>query len=379
MKFTCNKKELMKSVIVAKKVINRNASWSIVSNVLLGTENDQLLIMATDHHVHFESHLLVTTNEDGSVLMPCNELLAILKGLPDGDVVVSSTIGDKGRASVNISVINYPDINCSVVGKSAENFPTKDEPSDSEFFSVPNGIVERMISKVLFSVSDDTTRVYMCGVHLIQEANYFTMVSTNGRILSITKEMVSGILDFQGVTIPPKVLKIIKSISDGKSMMSIAIVRNDKRDGESIHFRLGNMKFSSNLIEPPYPSYNRVIPDSRKFQISVDRNSLVQSVKRASITSKPDTRMSVTIGNGVIDVCSWESGIGATKESLPISNIGEHTGATTLVLSHEYLIGLLSLCDGDEIMISYDDKYESIIIEDKSKTHKHLIMPMQPT
>ena len=377
MKFTCNKKELMKSVIIAKKVINRN-DVRIVSNVLLETENDQLLIMATDNCVYFESHLFVTTNEDGSVLMPCNELLTILKGLPDGDVVVSSTVGDKGRASVNISVINYPNINCSVSGKSTENFPTNNEPSDSEFFSVPNGMVERMIPKVLFSVSNDTTRVFMCGVHLIQEANYLTMVSTNGRILSIVKERVSEILDFQGVTIPPKVLKIIKSISDSKRVMSIAIVRNDKRDGESIHFRLGNMKFSSNLITPPYPSYNRIIPDSRRCQISVDRSSLVQAVKRASIAND-DTRMSATIGNGVMDVCSWDDGFSATKESLPISNIGEHTETTTLILSHEYLIGLLSLCDGGEIMISYDGEYESVIIEDKSKTHKHLIMPMQLT
>jgi DNA polymerase III sliding clamp (beta) subunit (PCNA family) len=89
--------------------------------------------------------------------------------------------------------------------------------------------------------------------------------------------------------------------------------------------------------------------------------------------------MSVTIGNGIIDVCSWESAYSTTKESLPISNIGEHTETTTLVLNHKYLIGLLSLCDGDEVMISYDGEYESVIIEDKSKTHKHLIMPMQST
>lgn len=372
MKFTCNKKTLMKSISVAKKVINQRASWTITSNVRLETENDQLIIISTDNSVYFESHLSVTTNEDGSVLTSCNELLTILKGLPDGDVVVSSTVSDEDHVSINISVINYPNINCSIKGKLDDNFPTRGEPSDSEFFSVPNGIVERMISKVLFSVSDDTTRVFMCGVHLVQEADYFTMVSTDGRILSIIKERVSGILDFQGVTIPPKILKIIKSISDGKSMMSIAMNENRGR----IYFRLGNMKFSSNLITHPYPSYERVIPDSRRCQISVDRGSLVQAVKRASITNKYGTGISVTIGNGAMDVYSCKE-YGETKESIPISNIGKYTGDTTLALSHKYLIGLLSLCDGDEIIISYDGEYESVIIEDKSKTHKHLIMPMQ--
>lgn len=377
MKFTCNKKALMKSIGVAKKVINQRATWSLTSNVLLETENDQLLIIATDNSVYFESHLLVNTNEDGSVLTSCNELLTILKGLPDGDVTVSSTVGDEGHVSVDISIINYPNINCSIKGKLNDDFPIKDEPSDSEFFSVPNGMVERMIPKVLFSVSSDTTRAFMCGVHLVQEDNYFTMVSTDGKILSIIKEKVSEILDFQGVTIPPKILKIIKSISDGKSMVSIAIVRNDKRDGESIHFRLGNMKFSSNLITHQYPSYKRVIPNSRGCQVSVDRNNFIQAVKRTPTLTNHDTRMYVTINNESIEVSSPEGAYSSNKESIPITVISDHVKATTLAVNRKYLIGLSSLCDGDKIILSYDDEYESIIIEDESKSHKHLLMPMK--
>jgi DNA polymerase-3 subunit beta len=373
MKFTCNKKALMKSVGIAKKVINQKDNWSLISNVLLETENDQLIIMSTDNSVYFESHLPVNTNEDGSVLISCNELMAILKGLPDGDVVISSTVGDEGHVSVDISVINYPNINCSIKGKLNDNFPTKDEPSDSEFFSVPNGMIERMIPKVLFSVSDDTTRAFMCGVHLVQEDSYFTMVSTDGRILSIIKERVSGILDFQGVTIPPKVLKIIKSVSDGKSMMSIAI--NETRG--SIYFRLGNMKFSSRLITPPYPSYKRIIPDSRRCQISVDRDNFIQAVKRTPTLNNHANRMYVTIYDDKLLFSSPEGAYSSIKESVPITVISDHVKATTLALSRKYLIGLSSLCDGDKIILSYDDEYESIIIEDESKSHKHLLMPMK--
>lgn len=377
MKFTCNKKALMKSVGIAKKVINQKANWSLISNVLLETENDQLIIMSTDNSVYFESHLSVTTNEDGSVLIACSELMAILKGLPDGDVVISSTVGDEGYVSVDISVINYPNINYSIKGKINDNFPTRCEPRDSEFFSVPNGIIERMIPKVLFSVSNDTTRVFMCGVHLVQEANYFTMVSTDGKILSIIKERVSGVLDFQGVTIPPKILKIIKSASDGKSMMSIAIVQNDRHEGEKIHFRLGSMKFSSNLITPPYPSYKRIIPDSRRCQISVDRDNFIQAVKRTPTLNNHANSMYVTINDKSIEVSSPEGAYSSNQESVPITVISDHVKATTLALSRKYLIGLSSLCDGGKIILSYDDEYESIIIEDESKLHKHLLMPMK--
>jgi DNA polymerase-3 subunit beta len=299
--------------------------------------------------------------------------MSILKGLPDGDVVISSTVGDEGHVSVNISVINYPNINCSIKGKLNDNFPTKDEPSDSEFFSVPNGIIERMIPKVLFSISDDTTRASMCGVHLVQEDNYFTMVSTDGRILSITKEMVSGILDFQGVTIPPKVLKIIKSVSGGKSMMSIAM--NETRG--SIYFRLGNMKFSSNLITHPYPSYKRIIPDSRICQISVDRNNFIQAVKRTPTLDIHANRIYVTINDKSIEVSSPRGAYSSNQESMPITVISNYIKDTTLALNRKYLIGLSSLCDGDKIILSYDDEYESIIIEDESKSHKHLLMPMK--
>jgi hypothetical protein len=89
MKFTCHKNVILKEISIAQDIISSRNSLSILSNVLLETDNDKLIIKATDLKVSFISTIPVNVEISGSTTVFCDKFLGILRSLPDGEIEFS--------------------------------------------------------------------------------------------------------------------------------------------------------------------------------------------------------------------------------------------------------------------------------------------------
>ena len=87
MKFTCEKDSLLKEISVAQEIAVKGAgSLSILSNVLLSADKGTLFIRATDLKVSFETKIPIEVSEAGSITIPCDMFLSVLRTLKPGDV-----------------------------------------------------------------------------------------------------------------------------------------------------------------------------------------------------------------------------------------------------------------------------------------------------
>ena len=86
MKFSCERDLLMREIQTAQEIISSRNALSILSNVLLQAEGEQLAIRATDLKVGFETGLAVDVSDPGVVTVYCEKLLSILRALPEGEV-----------------------------------------------------------------------------------------------------------------------------------------------------------------------------------------------------------------------------------------------------------------------------------------------------
>ena len=104
------------------------------------------------------------------------------------------------------------------------------------------------------------------------------MVATDGRRLSyIKKPLQQEIPDFQGVIIPPKILHLIKKLTSGQGSLDIAVTE------KNIWIKFDNRKLSSNLIEGQFPNYQRVIPESQKYEVLTSKGDFLEALKRVSL------------------------------------------------------------------------------------------------
>ena len=51
-----------------------------------------------------------------------------------------------------------------------------------------------------------------------------------------------------------------------------------------------NQKVSSSLIEGQFPNYRRVIPDSQEYRIVINRNELMDALRRVSLLVEQKSR-----------------------------------------------------------------------------------------
>jgi DNA polymerase-3 subunit beta len=364
MKFTCEREVILKEISIAQDIISSRNALSILSNVLLIAEGDSLLIKATDLKVSFESKIAVDVADEGTTTLFCDKLLGILRSLPPGDIEFESSENEQFVISPVFKSIDF-----RIKSISAEKYPEIQTAPEESYFSISQTELIEMIGQTVFAVSDDETRYFMNGVFLEKNDQELIMVATDGRRLSYISKKLDNIPEFAGVIIPPKILNLVMKLASREGNLQIAIT--DKH----VFIEFDQQKLSSALIEGQFPNYRRVIPDQQEQSFKVNRNELLDALKRVSLMVEKSRRIYMKIADQSLTLNSEESEIGVAREELPCSFSGPET---TIALNFQYLSDPLRVIEGDEVQVEFSEVNRAIsILPIPEKDYFHIVMPMQ--
>lgn len=366
MKFNCEKNVILKEISIAHEIISSRNALSILSNVMIEAVDDSLVIRATDLKVGFETRIPVHVENPGSTSVFCDKFLGILRSLPEGEI---NFILKENEKLVIKPVDKKIDFELKTI--SSEKFPEIQNISEEHFFSFPQKKFIEMISQTVFSISDDETRYFMNGVYMEKNDDSIIMVATDGRRLSyISDSSEDPIYDFPGVIIPSKILNLVKKLSSGEGNLSIAVSE------KTLYVKFDNQKVYSTLIDGQFPNYNRVIPESQEYHITVNKNDFSDALKRVSLLAEQKSkRIFLSVNGETISLKSEESEIGVAKEEFPCVYEGPEI---TIALNCQYLQDPLRVIEEDEISIEFTEANRAITLSPvPGKNYFHIIMPMQ--
>jgi DNA polymerase-3 subunit beta len=365
MKFACQKNILLKEIMLALDFTSQKNTLSIVSNVLLETSSNKLIIKATDQKIGFMTELDVETIEPGTTTVFCEKFLGILRSLPDENTIFEE-IGDKffiypDKKSINFELRTIP----------SDKYPKLEEVPKESFFSIAQQDIFDMIDQTIFAISDDETRYFMNGVFLEHSPQGLTMVATDGRRLSlINRQLEENISAFEPVIIPAKFLSLLKKAGSGEGTIFLAIT-------DSIIFaRLNHQMMYSNLIKGQFPNYRRVIPANQTNICKVSINEMNEALKRVSLlVENKAKRIYLDIEAGGVTISSEESDFGQAKEIIPCDYLGD---SCRLAMNYSYLSSPLRVMDGEFFLICFTESNRAVTVKpDPEKDYFHIIMPMQ--
>ncbi len=365
MKFTCDKASILREVSVAQDIISSRNALSILSNVLIEVADNTLILKATDLKVGFETQFPVDVAVPGSTTVYCDKFLGILRSLPEGEVEF-----EQQDTRLVIRPL-FKKIDFQLKSITSDKYPEIQEVSRDTFFTVPQVDLIEMITQTIFAISDDETRYFMNGVYFEKSESALIMVATDGRRLSyISKEVDGSIPDFAGVIVPPKVLNLVRKLASGEGDISIAVT--DK----NIFMQFDNQKISSNLIEGQFPNYRRVIPDAQEHRITINRDELVDALRRVSLlVEQKSRRVYMALNENSLVLNSEESEIGIAREEIACEYSGPET---TIALNYLYLMDPLKVINHEEIALEYTEANKAIsILSVPPGDYFHIIMPMQ--
>jgi len=363
MRFTFERSILLKEIAMANEIIASKNAISILSNIYFEAKNGSLTIKATDRSVNFETKVPVTVLEDGSVTVYGEKFFGIVNSVPDGEIEFEQ-IDNKINIKTAVKKARF-----QLKSIASEKFP-EFSASGKQLFEIPVKDLKDMIGQTIFAISDDETRYFMNGVYFEKTDGKFVMVATDGRRLAFINKSISGIPDFPGIIIPPKILNIVMKRAGDEGMAGIAIT--DK----TIFIQFGSYKLSSVLIEGQFPNYRRVIPENQTKSFTVNRNEMLDALKRVSLlVEQKSHRLYLNLSSDSVSIYCEESDIGNAREEIPCKYDGEEV---TIALNYRYLEEPFKVMNADEISVLFTDPNKTItILPVPEKDFFHIVMPMQ--
>ena len=363
MKFTCDRSMLLKEISIANEIIASKNAISILSNIYLETKDDHLFIKSTDMKVNFETKVPVQVLENGVVTVYGDKFFGILNSIPDGEMEFEQT---EGKIIIKTAVKRA---RFQLRYTAHDKYP-QFTASGSKFFEIPIKEFKDMILETVFAVSDDETRYFMNGVFLEKLEDKLVMVATDGRRLAYIFKAATGIEDFSGIIVPPKILNVIMKRAGDEGMISLSIT--DK----TIFVQFGSYKLSSVLIEGQFPNYRRVIPENQENSFTINRLEMLDALRRVSLlVEQKSHRIYLGLRSGTLAVYSEENEIGSAREEISCKYEGEEV---SIALNYRYIEEPFKAMKGEEICIQFTEPTKAITIASVPQTDFfHIVMPMQ--
>lgn len=370
MEIRIDRELLFKSVSRVQSIIEKRSNMPILSMILLSADDSNIILSATDLEISYQQKIPAEVTSSGSITISGRKIFEILKESKSKDIYML-------EKENNWIFISADKARYNLASLSAEEYPVFVEPEDVSMIDIDGNILKEMIDKTIYSVTMEEAGFKLSGVfteRIAQEGRtYLRMVSTDGHRLSlIDKEIkkLEGLNLGNGVMIPKKgMMEISKLVSD-EGPAQIGLKKNNcviKKDQTLLVIR---------LLESKFPDYNAVIPNESKYQIKIDKETLLDGMKKMVILSDESYKgVKITLDNNIIELVSINPELGDAQESIDIEFTGERI---EIGFNARYFIDVLQAMDSEIVELGFTDNSTPCLVKgEDDHGFLGLVMPMR--
>jgi len=367
MKFQITKDVLQKGIQVVQNVITPKSVLPILSNILIETTKNKIKLTSTDLDIGISILVDAQIQEPGAITIPAKRLGDIIKELPEGEVEINVKKN-------NVVYIKLASCEFKLMGLPKDEFPKLPEFKDKEVVELEQVILKEMLQLTSFAVSHEETRYVLNGLlldlkkHPHKEKTALKLVATDGRRLALSeKELELKTSKEVKIIIPQKAIAELQRNLKDEGKILIIITPNQ------VFFELDHTTIISRLIEGEFPDYTRVIPATSETKLKIDRQQLLQAVRRASLLSTPDSlAVRLELTNNKLVVTKSTPDIGESREDMAI----EYQGKDLVIgFNPAYLIDVLRNLSGAFVELEITEPEKPGVI--RTEDYVYLIQPMR--
>jgi DNA polymerase-3 subunit beta len=236
---------------------------------------------------------------------------------------------------------------------------------------VPRKELLRLLEKTHFSMAQQDVRYYLNGMLLEIDGQLLRAVATDGHRLALCETALAvKVKTSQQVIVPRKGVLELQRVLTEEGVADLAIGSNHVRA------QIGDVRFTSKLIDGRFPEYSRVIPAPPATAIRADRDILRQALQRTAILSNEKYRgIRVTVKKNVVTVQAHNPEQEEAEEEIEVCYDGSDLEVGFNV---NYLLDALAAIDGQEVELGLTDSNSSCLIRSPGNaTARYVVMPMR--
>lgn len=342
----------------------------LLEGIFLEAKEDTLTMCTYDLEKGIRSRIPVEIEEEGSIIVDAQKLIAIIHSLPDGDV----TMKNDNSFLLNITA---GDADFQILGTDGRNYPNLPNVKGDINFTLPQKKLRKVISETLFAVSNDDTRPVYTGSLFEIDGSKMTVVALNGNRLAVGIQ--NGMTEDESLK--------LRFIIPGKAQNSILRILNDSEEPVSVEmarkhiiFTFDNIYFISRLLDGDFMDYAKKIPPVFQTVAVVNKARLIEGIERAALIIDEKNKNSVKLifkDNTLFVNCITE--MGKVNDFFEIGLSGE---ALEIGFNHKYILEALRASEDDTLKMQLTGSIgPCVIVPDKRKNedsdYLHLVLPVK--
>lgn len=365
MELTLTQENFARALSAVGRVASTKTQLPILSNILLRTDGNRLLVAATNLEIATTQYIGAKIAKPGAITVPARLISEFVSSLPKGSIDLK-VVGE----NIHISSGKYKSIINGVIADDFPELPTINE-QNSVSYSINTEEFKQAVSQTIITASSDSTRPVLTGVYWHSHDGWIFLAATDGyrlseRRLVETKSEVAAIIPTQTLQ------EVLRTIVDETETVEVLF------DESQVRFRINDAEVISRLVDGNFPDYRQLIPSKSDINATMNKSEFTRVNKIAGLFARES-------GGSVI--VTVDSDKGSVSLHSIASELGENTseldadieGSGQVTLNSRYLTEALGVIDADTISFSFSGKLSPIIIKSTKKdtNYYHVIMPLK--
>lgn len=363
MKFSCNQIKLSEAVLKVQRAVAIKSNISALDGILIRTKENQIELCGYDLELGIKTTIDAEVQEQGSIVLNAKLFSEIVRRLPEQTVNIE--IDSNLIATITCEYCNF-----SIVGLSAEDYPSLPQFDNASEVLISQTTLKSMIRQTIFAVAETDDKPVHTGTLFDIKDGEITLVSVDGYRFAMRKESLTN-AGTHSFVIPGKTLvELLRLIPEEDKDLRISI------GSRHIIFDLEDCSIISRLLEGEFLEYNSAIPSTTSTEVKVNTREFIASLERVSllITDKLKSPVCCLFAEDTISLsCTTTVGKGLDKLVAEISGSKLEIG-----FNSKYLLDALKNADTDEVKIQMNGSLSPMKITPISgESFVFLVLPVR--
>ncbi len=356
-----------------QNLTNKKGTLAILSNVLIESTNNGLILTGTDLEVGLRLFVPAEIQDEGSLTLPAKKIFEIVRESGSETITIEET--DNSWVIIRAGLSKY-----NLAGMASDEFPEFPEYEEESFISFESHIFLELIDKIIYSIANEQENIYSLTAVLFEKevrdgTSYLKMISSDGHRLSIMEKDVAANLDemqLNDVTlIPKKGIQEWKKFCEGRDALEVSFEQKQLvlRDEDAVMI--------IRLKHGEFPKYSAILEAVQLENcMEIQRIPFLESLKRINLfTEDLFHTIQLKIENNLMILSSQNADLGNAKDEQSISYSGE---PLNLGFNCRYFIEALQVMESETVEAYINSNNSPCLMKaDDDVGFISIIMPMQ--
>lgn len=360
MKLIVTQENLARALQTVGRVASGKTPLPILNNILFRTDNNRLLLAATNLELATTQRVGSKIEREGSITVPARLMTEFVLNLPKGNVEL-----EVDGTKMHIVCGAYKS---TINGMAPDEFPELPTIQEKSALTIPITDLKRAVQQTVVVASADDTRPVLTGIYCHTHEGKLYFAATDGYRLA-ERELIATTQDIQAIIPVVALNDVLRIITDDIAEAKFVF------DENQVRILLDDVEVTSRLIDGVFPDYRALIPATSESTVTLPKDEFTRITKVASLFAR-DSGGSVTLkaeAAGTLSIHSVASQLGENTSQAE----AKVTADGSVTLNSRYLLEALGCVDSKEVQFRFSGTVSPCVLTGSDAGYQHIIMPLK--